>query len=137
ITYLRTSAYREPYVDYGHIGRIMLLQPLQIDPWHSGVESVFIASREVRIDQQSMVFIPAAIPLAEAAVRFRGVRVRDELVEVIGHKDYEVVVKETLASVAELRQAHEETERLASPLRRLFQSIDRRNRELAHEWMKR
>ncbi len=137
ITYLRTAAYREPYVDHGRIGRIMLLQPEHIEPWHSGVEMVFIAPREIKIDLQSMVFIPAEIPLVEAAVRFHGMRRRDELVEAVSRREYEAAVNETLASVDSLQQTHDETERLAGPLRKLFQSMNRHDRDQAREWMQR
>ena len=44
ISMARTAAYREPYVDHGRIGRILLLQPDQVDPWHSGVETVLASS---------------------------------------------------------------------------------------------
>jgi hypothetical protein len=135
ITYLRTAAYREPYVDHGRIGRIMLLQPEDIEPWHSGVEEVFIAPRETKINLQSMVFIPSEIPLKEAALRFRDVRVRDELVEAIGRPEYEAAVNETLASVNKLQQTHEQTEYFAGPLRRLFQSMNCGDRQRASEWM--
>src|SRR5690348_9434294 len=59
ITYLRSADYREPYIDYGRIGRIMLLRPQDVSPWHSGINSVYVASRDTIIDPETMVFIPA------------------------------------------------------------------------------
>lgn len=135
ITYLRTAAYREPYQDHGGIGRIMLLQPRQVLPWHSGIESVYIAPRETHIDLAAMVFIPADIPLVEAARRFSGIRLRRELTDVIGRSCYEAMIAETLERLDDLQRTHEETERLAAPLRHLFQSINQREREQAANWL--
>ena len=137
ITYLRTAAYCEPYVDHGCIGRIMLLQPQQISPWHSGLEAVYIAPRETRIEPATMVFIPAEIPLSEAVHRFAAVRQRSELTDLIGPSVYESMIADTRDRLTDLQQTHQETERMALPLRRLFQSMDRRERERAAKWLER
>ena len=48
ITYLSTANYVEPYTDYGCIGRVMLLAPEQLTPWHSGVDHVYMQSGMLR-----------------------------------------------------------------------------------------
>ena len=135
ITYLRTADYQEPYIDYGMIGRIMLLSPQQIQPWKSGVESVFIGPRSTLVDPSTMVFVPAEIPLADASRRFFEVRTRTEFLEAYGADEYGVATEVTLTRLDHLRQTLEKTERMAGPLRRRFQSADQRQRDEAREWM--
>jgi len=137
ITYLRTCDYVEPYTDYGRTGRLMLLRPELIVPWHSGLESIYIASRSTRIDPNIMVFIPAEIPLADAAEQFAAVSDRVELIDAIGRDRYRDAVAETQERLLHLRSSHAETERYAAPLRAKFQSRDLYDRELARTWMDR
>src|SRR5215218_8489010 len=44
ILYTRTADYREPYVDYGRVGRLVFLQPKALNPWFSGVATIYVAS---------------------------------------------------------------------------------------------
>lgn len=135
ITYLRTAAYREPYVDHGQIGRLMLLAPRAVGPWHSGIEAVYVAPREIRIEPETMVFIPAEISLATAADRYADVRSRREFVEAMGVSLYQAMTIDSQERITELQQTHQETERLAAPLRQLFQSPAQRDRERAARWL--
>lgn len=137
ITYLRTADYREPYVDHGGIGRIMLLDPQRVTPWHSGIETVYIAPRTTSIDWQSMVFIPAEIPLQQAANRFHDIRCRDHLIETIGQSEYRDLQTDTAARLNHLIQSHVDSEKIASRLRQKFQSMNQHDRELAAKWMER
>src|SRR5262245_32186813 len=43
ITYLRTADYREPYTDHARIGRLVVLRPMELHPWHSGLPHIYIA----------------------------------------------------------------------------------------------
>jgi hypothetical protein len=137
ITYLRTADYREPYTDYGRIGRIMLLQPHSVTPWHSGIETVYIAPRQTCIDSATMVFIPGEIPLADAASQLAGARCLRDIAEAFGERQYEEARIETLARLHDLEQTHADTEQWAAPLRRLFQSMNQSDRDQAREWMQR
>src|ERR1700756_1385904 len=58
ITYLRTADYREPYTDYARIGRLVLLRPQEVQPWHSGREHIFISAASLMPDTDSLGFIP-------------------------------------------------------------------------------
>ncbi|MEQ8785342.1 MAG: hypothetical protein RIC55_03550 [Pirellulaceae bacterium] len=137
ITYLRTADYREPYTDYGRIGRIVLLQPRRATPWRAGIETVFIASRRTPVDADTMVFVPADVPLADAAARLAGARCREDVADLFGRSQYEEAARETLARIDRLQRTLAETEPSASRLRRLFQSAELRQRDSAREWMRR
>ena len=135
ITYLRTADYREPYTDYGQIGRVMLLNPELVSPWRSGLESVFITSRATEVNPDTMVFLPAEIPMVDAAVRLDGVKTFSEFQDAIGTAFYSEAVAETRHRVNQIIASHAETEKLAAPLRKLFQSSNREDREKARTWM--
>lgn len=137
ITYLRTADYREPYHDFGRTGRIMLLSSGNLRPWHSGIETIYISPRETPVDVERMVFIPAEVTLDDAAVRLAEAGDPHDVADVFGPRDYADAKRETLARLDDLEQTHRETERLAAPLRRLFQSMDERDRVRARNWMER
>lgn len=135
ITYLRTADYGEPYVDYGRIGRVMLLRPADIAPWYSGISAIYIARRATQIHADSMVCIPADVGLQDAERRFRDVQSTTDFVEAFGSSVYRDAVSDTLQRIDALRRTHESTEQLAAPLRRSFQSTDQRRRDAARTWM--
>ncbi|MCA8989189.1 MAG: hypothetical protein KDA78_16195 [Planctomycetaceae bacterium] len=137
ITYMRTADYVEPYTDYGQTGRVLMLAPETIIPWHSGVETVYIGPREIRVDYETMIFIPAEIPLKDAAERLSGTRTFSEAVEVLGAHYFQEARIETLVRLDHLQQTHNETERLAAPLRQRYQSLNSDEREAARDWMMR
>lgn len=129
ITYLRTADYLEPYIDYGRIGRIMLLRPREVTPWHAGIDEVYVASRGTMIDPDTMVFIPADIPLSVAAEQFAMVTQRRELADAIHPSLYQAMIADTLERLETIERTHRETERLSAPLRKLFQSAQQRDRD--------
>lgn len=135
ITYLRDSSYVEPYTDYGQIGRVLLLASQAFSPWHSGVESVYIGPREIRIDYETMVFIPSELPLNIAADQLSGARTVREAVDAIGIRYYQDAKAETIARLDQLQQTYADTERFAAPLRQRFQSRHSGEREDARERM--
>ena len=137
ITYMSSASYVEPYTDYGQIGRLMLLAPQTITPWHSGVEAVFIGPREIKIDYENMIFIPSEIPATIAAGQLSDVQTFREAADVIGIHYYQEAKAETILRLDHLITTHAETERVAGPLRRRFQSSSLRERDDAREWMMR
>lgn len=137
ITYLRTAEYCEPYTDYGRIGRIMLLRPKSVMPWHSGLHYIYIAPRETTVDAETMVFLPADVPLDAAAERLGKIQSRQELVDAFGPQDYEDVIAGTLERLDHLQRTYANSERSAAPLRRQYQSIRQRERDRARAWMQR
>ena len=135
ITYMRSADYVEPYTDYGKIGRVMLLSPQKICPWHSGVETVFIGPREIAIDYESMIFIPDELPLNVAADRLSDVRTLPEAIDVMGNRCYQDAKDETSFRLYNLQRAHAKSEIYAAPLRKRFQSRCSDERDEAREWM--
>lgn len=135
VTYLRTADYREPYIDHGRIGRIMLIQPRSVGPWRSGIDPIFIAPRNTKIDFETMIFIPSEISLRTAADKLAGARNSLEAREALGGREYLEARAETLDRLDWLARTHEESEQLAGPLRRMFQSPDRAERQRAREGM--
>ncbi len=135
ITYLRSADYREPYVDHGCIGRIMLLKPEAVRPWHSGIDTVYIAARTIKIDPQSMIFIPAEISLHEAATRFVDAACLDEVLEIVGRADYQSMQQATHSRLTELIETHVQSEKKGAKLRCKFQSWQQGDREIAAKWM--
>lgn len=137
ITYLRTAAYREPYIDYGRTGRLLLLRPRETGIWHSGIESIYIAPRNVLIDADSMVFVPADVSLEVAARRFSTATTLDEFREEFGTPCYADAVADTRERLMNLQRTHHEVEQLAAPLRKLFQAMDGPQRDEAQRQMHR
>ena len=135
ITYLRDCNYIEPYTDYGMIGRIMILQPMQIRPWHSGLDSIFVAPRNTHVDDQAMVFLPAEIPFDQAAKRFGSCKQDSDIKDVLGSSEYEESKLATCERLISLKTSHTKNERLAAPLRRMFQSPEQQQRDLARQLM--
>src|SRR3954453_3119284 len=43
IVYMRTADHVEPYTDYEKTGRLVMLRPLAIGPWHSGVPHIYVS----------------------------------------------------------------------------------------------
>ncbi len=135
ITYLRTEAYVEPYTDYEGIGRLVFLRPLLLGPWHSGVPHVYVARATRTADPATIGLVPGHVPLAEAARLCGDLRDLGELRETLGGRLYDEAVHDTLGRLEALLAEQEATEKQAGPLRRAFQSPDRRCRELAREEM--
>jgi len=135
ITYLRTSDYREPYTDFGKTGRILLLQPGKVQPWHAGIDAIYVSARETWVDNQSMVFIPAGLPLEVAAQQFAGAATVHDVADAIGPDVYESAREDTLLRLHHLKRTHQQAEVLAAPLRRMFQSAAQGDRDKARQWM--
>ena len=130
LVYMRTADYAEPYVDHGRIGRLVILDPLALEPWHSGVPAIYVARSSRAPDWASIGFIPAEVPLATAAARIaEGVKEARALPELF--PDHEARVAATRARLEALATSLERTESAAAPLRRQLQSGDRRAREAA------
>lgn len=122
ITYLRTVDYQEPYVDYAAIGRLVLLRPEEIDPWHSGVPHVFIAEASRIPPPGSYGFVPGAIPLARAARLLAGAKNVQDLREAFGGSDYDKAQRDTRLALDQLILECRNLEALALPLRITFQT---------------
>lgn len=135
VLYLRSSAYREPYVDCEPIGRLVFLQPQRFHPWDSGVPTVFVADADHVVDAGTVGFVPGEVPLDEAARRLAGIRDTVALRELFGRQAYDELRAETLARLARIETESAEVERLAEPLRRCLQSGHRERIEAVRAWL--
>ncbi len=133
IGYMRTADYAEPYVDHGQIGRLVLLRPLTLAPWHSGIATIYIASASRPVHWPTIAFVPGALPLRDAAHELALVRDRRELREVYGGCVFDDVVADTLGRLDHLQHSLSESERLAGPLRGHLQKGDRTSRKHARK----
>src|SRR5262245_44198331 len=110
ILYTRTAEYREPYVDYEPVGRLVFLRPKLLAPWHSGVPHIYVAPRRQRVDPQTVGFLPADINLADAERRLQGAADVASLREALGRAGYHEAVAETLAALDRVNAENEEAE---------------------------
>lgn len=131
IVYMRTADYVEPYTDNERTGRLVFLRPLALQPWHSGVAHVYVAKARPGVDSKVVGFVPGDIPLAEAAIRARGVRSARDWRGAMGGRVHDESVSESLSTLDRLARELARTEEAAAPLRRALQSADRRQRERA------
>src|SRR5262249_25894472 len=67
LVYMRTAEYVEPYTDHERTGRLILLRPLALHPWHAGTPHVYVAQARPGIDSLTVGFVPGEVSLAEAA----------------------------------------------------------------------
>jgi hypothetical protein len=137
LVYMRTEDYAEPYCDYERTGRLVLLRPLLLHPWHSGVPHVYVARARPGVDGGRVALVPGDVPLTEAARRLRDVADVGQLREVFGGPAYEEAAAESLAALDRLNAELTRTEQAAEPLRRRLQSADREVREQTREALER
>ena len=135
ILYTRTADYREPYVEYEPVGRLVFLRPTLLRPWYSGVTTIYVASLHQSIDLNAVGFVPADIDLADAERRLHGVADVAALREALGRKCHDEAVAETLIALDRVNREHDTSELWAEPLRRKLQSRDLAEAERAREWL--
>jgi hypothetical protein len=135
ITYLRSAAYNEPYIDYAAIGRLVLLRPQEIQPWHSGVSSIYITLANMMPPADSLGFVPGNVPLAAAATRLAGVKYNWELRDAFGKRDYDESRREALSRLETLNRETAEIEKIATPLRIAFQTGEANARDRVREYL--
>jgi hypothetical protein len=122
ITYLRTADYREPYTDYAAIGRLVLLRPREIEPWHSGIPHIFIAAASRMPSEESFGFVPGKIALGTAARVLAGTETVGDLRDAFGGREYDEIQRESLSELDRLIKECHLIESLAVPLRIVFQT---------------
>lgn len=137
ITYYRTAGFREPYIDHENIGRIVVLRPLGLGVWHSGVPDVFVGPARPGIDRENVGYVPGAFDLEEVARRAEAMRTTAELREELGGRAYDELWGEALRGLDRLESELAAAEALAMPLRRKLKSRDSGERSRAREAMAR
>jgi hypothetical protein len=134
---MRTADHVEPYTDYEKTGRLVMLRPRELGPWHSGVPHVYVSKARPGVDRTAVGFAPGEMSLAEVAHRLSGAATTDELREAFGGRAYDEAVAESLRQLDRLAEELAQSERLAEPLRKAIQSSDRGVRGRARDRMAR
>lgn len=124
LTYTRTWRWEEPYVDHEHTGRLAFLDPHALDPWHSGVDHVYVAPASVRVDEGRFGYVPGDRSLQDTAELLEGVRTRDELREALGGSLYDERLAHDRDRLVTLHAERDESERRLRPLREALQRGD-------------
>lgn len=137
IVYMRTADHVEPYTDFEKTGRLVVLQPLVLGVWHSGVPHIYVAKARPGVDFATVGFVPGEIPLTEAARRLSGATDTRELRDALGGRIHDEAVAESLHSLDRLAEELARSERRAEPLRKASQSSDRGVKERARDEMAR
>jgi hypothetical protein len=135
VTYLRTAAYREPFVDHGHFGRMVVLPCAGAAVWHAGLAEVFVTDAEAGVEPGAMALVPDDDDLAALARNAAAMRSTGELREHLGgavHDDWLAATAERLRGFG--RELAEVEARLA-PLRRAYQAADNARRRGARDRM--
>jgi hypothetical protein len=135
LVYMRSADYVEPYTDYERTGRLVLLRPLSLQPWHAGTPHVYVARARPGVDAASVGFVPGDLPLAEAAQLAQEAADVSGWREALGNRAYDEAVAESLLALDRLAAELARTEERAAPLRRRLQSADRAVRQQAQDEM--
>ena len=135
ITYMRTAAYQEPYVDYEQIGRLIFLRPLELQVWHSGMPHVFVATASRWVTSDSMVFLPGHVGFEKAEKLLGDATNADELKEALGASEYADSLEDTHTRLVRLNDECCKMDELLRPLRLSLQSHDSACSERAREAM--
>lgn len=133
LTYLRTAEYREPYTDHEATGRLVVLRPLALHVWRSGVPHVFIASARRTPAPAELAWVPGDVPLAAAEALLADVRTSGEAREVFGARRFDALVADTRARLTLVERERITSEALAEPLRRALSAPDTAARARARE----
>lgn len=122
LLYMRTAAFKEPFVDYAGTGRLVFLRPREVRPWHSGVPHVYVARADRVPAASTLGYVPGDVDF-EALTRCAPTT-RAELREHLGGREYDQRTLHDEAALGRLNAAAERSERRARPLRSALQSQD-------------
>jgi hypothetical protein len=137
LVYMRTEDYVEPYTDHERTGRLVILRPLSLHPWHSGVPHVCVARARPGVDAATIGFVPGDRALTAAARMARELTDTFQWREALGGRVYDEAIAESLYVLDRLAAELAQTEEFAAPLRGRLQSSDRQLRERARTEMER
>jgi hypothetical protein len=135
VTYLRTAAYREPFVEHGHFGRVAVLPCAGAAVWHAGIAEVFVTCAEARFEPRAMALVPDDGDLAALAREAAAMRDAGELREQLGGAAHDGWLADTAERLRGFGRELAEVEARFAPLRREFQARDRARRRRAREHM--
>jgi hypothetical protein len=129
IVYMRTAEYVEPYTDFERTGRLVILRPLALGPWHSGVPHIYVSRPRSGVDFNTVGFVPGDVSLGDAARLVADVSNTRELRDALGGRVHDDAVAESLHQLDQLGEELARTELVADPLRQLLHSRESAIRE--------
>jgi hypothetical protein len=137
ILYLRTGCYIEPYTDYEDIGRLLVLNPRALAPWHSGIPEVYVAEATQVLEKDQMVFVPTQWATEAGARQLAALPDPQAIREVLGGRLHDERLADLAARLRHLAAGQEASERLARPVRQALQSGTLAQREAVRRDMQR
>ncbi len=129
ILYLRTASYAEPYEDAEEIGRLVILNPSRLAPWHAGYDGVFVAGAHMAPDPAHMVVVPTDWTFGVEAERLSGLPDANAVREVIGWQIHRDMCETLLVRTTNMIAAQEASEKRAQPVRKMLQTGTSKQRE--------
>jgi hypothetical protein len=122
LLYLRSARYTEPYTDHEDIGRLVVLEPGRLVPWHSGVPEVYVAQADLQPPPGVMACVPQAWATPAGERRLAGLPDAAAVREVLGGREHDARLADLAGRIGALTQALAASEVLAAPLRAQLQS---------------
>lgn len=133
LLYMRTADFREPFVDHARTGRLAFLRPRAVQPWHSGVDRIFVARASNQAPAGTLGYVPGDADFD--AVAAAGPSCVAELREHLGGRRYDQRCEHDREALGRLNEEAAASERRAHPLRQALQSPDRSRSARAREIM--
>lgn len=122
LLYLRTARYVEPYEDHEEIGRLVVIRPRVLNPWHSGVPEVYVADVACGVQADCMAWVPQTWATAQEEHRLQGLPDAAAVREVLGGRLHDERLLDLAHQLEALNAALAESERWAAPVRAQLQS---------------
>jgi hypothetical protein len=135
VTYLRTAAYREPFVEHGDFGRVVVLPCARAAVWHAGIAEVFVTDAAAGVEPGAMALVPDDTDLAALGQDAAAMRSTGELREHLGGAVHDGWLADTAERLRGFARELAEVEAGFGPLRRAFQATDNARRRRARARM--
>lgn len=137
LTYLRSARYMEPYTDHEDIGRLVVLAPRALAPWHAGVPEVYVAAADAGPVSGSvsgslagcLACVPRAWATPGGERRLAGLPDAAAVREVLGAREHDERLADLAGRISALQDSLAASEIRAAPLRAQLQSGRQAERE--------
>jgi hypothetical protein len=137
VVYLRTGAYVEPYQDSEEIGRLAFLRPLELDPWFSGIEDIYIADSGQPPARCSIAFVPTELTNQAGAAKVSQCTDIESLREELGGHLYDEMLRDVQYRTVRIIGEQQASEGMARSVRARFQRGNQAERAELRESMTR
>ena len=135
VTYVRTSAYREPYVDEENTARLVVLPSSSLPLWHSGQKDIYLLPADIAISNLQLALAPGDVPRSEIDHRLQDACSTMEAREALGGQIYDEYIHEHREHIHKLLKERSAQESFSSRLRRQFQSGCAEEQARIREWL--